>query len=81
MDSWKYLKLTPIGLHVSWSDGYFSATAAYLGEAGFGKTLAEAINGAGEMVCRLFGAPVQIARELNLSAELDRSAIIRVQAG
>ncbi|GAA1932169.1 hypothetical protein GCM10009837_67350 [Streptomyces durmitorensis] len=80
MDSWKYLELTPIRLRVSWSDGYFSATAGYLSEASFGRSMTEAINGAGEMICQLFGAPVQAAKELGFSAELDKSAIIRIRA-
>jgi len=79
-DSWKYLKLHPIQFRISWSDGYFSASVSYLGEASFGRTLAEAMNGAGEIICQLLGAPKETARELRLSAELDESAVRHIQA-
>ncbi|MFB6901525.1 hypothetical protein [Streptomyces hydrogenans] len=78
--NWQTLKDVPITLRVSWSDGHFCATAYQLNEASFGKTLGEAVNGAGEMICRLIGAPVEIAREMNLSIELDVSAAARVRA-
>ncbi|MFJ6637034.1 hypothetical protein ACIQMR_37790 [Streptomyces sp. NPDC091376] len=72
---WQTLKTIPITLRISWSDGYFSATAYHRDEASFGRTLPEAANRAAEMICHLLGAPIELAKEMNLSAELDASAI------
>ncbi|WP_030935694.1 type II toxin-antitoxin system HicB family antitoxin [Streptomyces sp. NRRL B-24720] len=74
-DNWKYLKLRPIQLRVSWSDGNYSATMPGLSDASFGHTLAEALDRAAEMICQLLGAPVEVARELTISAELEETAV------
>ncbi|MHC3455922.1 hypothetical protein [Streptomyces prasinus] len=80
VNDWQTLKNAPITLRVSWSDGHFYATAYQLDEVSFGKTLAEAVSGAGEMLCRLLGAPIEVARDMNLSVELDTSAAARIRA-
>ncbi|MFC8350806.1 hypothetical protein [Streptomyces sp. NPDC057280] len=74
-NDWQTLKSVPITLRVSWSDGYFSATTYQLNEASFGRTLPEAMNRAGEMICQVFGAPAAIAQQMALSAELDAAAV------
>ncbi|MFF5393442.1 hypothetical protein ACFY5H_34980 [Streptomyces sp. NPDC013012] len=79
VNNWQTLKGVPITVRVSWSDGRFCATAYQLDEASFGTTLAEAVNGAGEMICRFLGAPVEVAKGMNLSVELDASATTRVR--
>ncbi len=79
-DDWKVFKFRQNTVLVSWSDDYYSA--AILGAAhdtAFGTTLKEAIDRAGEMLCGLFGAPSEIAPELNLVAELDESATSRLR--
>ncbi|MEU8523397.1 hypothetical protein [Streptomyces sp. NPDC048577] len=78
-DSWKLLKSHPFRLRVSWSDGYYAASVAALAEASFGRTVAEAINGAGEMICQLFGAPAEFAPDLTLAAELDETAVRHIR--
>ncbi|MFF0450020.1 hypothetical protein ACFYT4_27090 [Streptomyces sp. NPDC004609] len=80
-NDWQTLKSLPVTLRVSWSDGWFSAAAYQLNEAAFGDTLAEAVNGAAEMLCRVLGAPLEIAPDMNLALELDASAAERVRAG
>ncbi|MFJ2232106.1 hypothetical protein [Streptomyces halstedii] len=79
VNNWQTLKGVPITVRVSWSDGLFCATAYQLDEASFGTTLAEAVNGAGEMLCRFLDAPVEVARDMNLSVELDASATARTR--
>ncbi|MET8411075.1 hypothetical protein ABZV34_23735 [Streptomyces sp. NPDC005195] len=73
-DGWGIFKAHQFRLYVSWSDGYFAASLPALTEAGFGRTLAEAVNHAAEMLCLLFGAPVDLASELTMELELDASA-------
>lgn len=80
-DDWRILKAHPFRLYVSWSDGYFAATLPALTEAGFGQTLDAAVNRAGEMLCHLFGAPVELARELTMELELDPYATQRLRFG
>ncbi|MYS36331.1 hypothetical protein K388_06980 [Streptomyces sp. KhCrAH-43] len=78
-DSWKLLKSHPFRLRVSWSDGYYAASVAALAEASFGRTVAEAVNGAAEMICQLFGAPVEFSPDLTLAAELDETAVRHIR--
>jgi len=78
-NGWQTLKNVPNPLRVSWSDGHFSATAYQLNEASFAPTLTEAINRAAEMICHVLNAPPEIALEMNLSAELDASAVRRLR--
>ncbi|MEU1495744.1 hypothetical protein ABZ456_36560 [Streptomyces sp. NPDC005776] len=78
-ETWKLLKIYPFQLRVSWSDGYYAASVAALAEASFGRTAAEAVNGAGEMICQLFGAPAELAPELTLAAELDATAVRHIR--
>ncbi|MGW1364535.1 hypothetical protein ACWCQP_44915 [Streptomyces chartreusis] len=73
-DDWRILKAHPFRLYISWSDGYFAATLPALVEAGFGRTLAEAVNRAGEMLCHLFEAPAELAPELTMELELNADA-------
>lgn len=80
-DDWRILKTYPFRLSVSWSDGYFAATLPALTEAGFGQTLVEAVNQAGEMLCHLFGAPTELARDLTMELELDPAATQRLRFG
>ncbi len=79
-DDWRVLKAHPHELRVSWSDGYYSASMAGLGEASIAATLKDAINGAAEMLCLLFGAPAALAPQLTLRAELDETAAAAVRA-
>jgi hypothetical protein len=79
-NDWSILKSHPHELRVSWSDGYYSASLPGLGEASFAATLKDAINGAAEMLCGLFGAPAALAPQLTLRAELDETAAAQVRA-
>ncbi|NUK38919.1 hypothetical protein HRW12_35385 [Streptomyces lunaelactis] len=76
---WSILKIHSFQLHISWSDGYFSASLPALAEASFGPTLAEAINGACEMICHLFTAPAEMASQLTIATELDESATRQIR--
>lgn len=80
-DNWRILKAHPFRLYVSWSDGYFAATLPALTEAGFGRTLAAAVNHAGEMLCHLFGAPIELAPELTMLLEVDVASTQRLRFG
>ncbi|WP_189784846.1 hypothetical protein [Streptomyces capitiformicae] len=77
-DDWRILKAHLFQLYVSWSDGYFAATLPALTETGFGRTLAEAVNHAGQMLCHLFGAPIELAPQLTMLLELDVAATRRL---
>ncbi|MFF3967946.1 hypothetical protein ACFYZI_41135 [Streptomyces griseorubiginosus] len=79
-NDWQTLRNLPITLKVSWSDGYFSAAAYELDEVSFGDSLIEAVDRAGQMICQLLGAPPEIAREMNLSVNLEASATARLRA-
>jgi len=79
-DNWKILKVHPHELRVSWSDGYYSASMPGLGDASIAATLKDALNGAAEMLCRLFGAPAALAPQLTLRVELDETAAAQVRA-
>ncbi|CAG6397612.1 hypothetical protein NMG29_39200 [Streptomyces cocklensis] len=78
-DSWNLLKLYTFRIRVSWSDGYYAASVIALAEASFGRTVPEAVNGAAEMICRLFNAPAELAPSLTLAAELDETAVQRMR--
>jgi hypothetical protein len=78
-NSWDLLKRYTFRLRVSWSDGYYAASVAALAEASFGPTIAEAVNGAAEMICHLFKAPAELASALTLAAELDETAVRRIR--
>jgi hypothetical protein len=73
-DVWRILKAHRFRLYVSWSDGYFAANLPALTEAAFGQTVAEDVNRAAEMLCRLFGAPAELGPELTMELELDTYA-------
>ncbi|MBR7833630.1 hypothetical protein KDL01_10165 [Actinospica durhamensis] len=74
-NGWWGLKAHRYTVVVSWSDGYYSATVlGTMLDASFGETLQQAVNRAGEMLCGMYGAPTELASELYLVAELERSA-------
>lgn len=58
---WGVLKLKVFTIAVSWSDGAFTATLTSNFEPVISPELADAVKGAAEMACRLFGAPVELA--------------------
>ena len=78
-DDWSVLKAHPHELRVSWSDGYYSASLPDFSEASFAVALKDAINGAAEMLCRLFDAPAALAPQLTLRAKLDETATAQVR--
>lgn len=79
-DDWRGLKIHRYTVIVSWSDGYYAAAirGAML-DATFGETLQQAVNRTGEMICNMYGAPAELASELNLTVELERSAADRIR--
>ncbi len=79
-DDWSVFKAHPHELRVSWSDGYYSASLPGLSETSLAVTLKDAINGAAEMLCRLFNAPAALAPQLTLRAELDETASAQLRA-
>ncbi|MEU9191125.1 hypothetical protein AB0D14_42870 [Streptomyces sp. NPDC048484] len=78
-NGWQTLKILPIPLRVSWSDGHFCAATYPLDEVSFGRTLPEAVNRAAEMICQFLGAPADIAASMTLTVELDASATARIR--
>jgi hypothetical protein len=79
---WRVLKHHEFTLLVSWSDGRYAAVLPdHLLDVAFGTTVAEALTAAAVMVCRFFGAPVELAPELTMKAELDASAVRQLASG
>lgn len=79
-DDWRGLKIHRYTVMVSWSDGYYCASVhGAMLDATFGQTLQQAVNRTGEMICGMYGAPTELASELNLVVELDRSAADRIR--
>ncbi|GAA2046538.1 hypothetical protein GCM10009839_58690 [Catenulispora yoronensis] len=71
---WQVLRDYPFRLDVSWSDGMYCATLPALYEPSFGANVRDVVNGAAEMLCQLFDAPAELARQLTITVEMDNSA-------
>lgn len=79
-NDWQVLRIHQFLLDMSWSDGMFCATLPALHEPSFGIGLGDAINGAAEMLCQLFGAPLELASQLTIAVNMDQSATDHVRS-
>ncbi|MGW4805823.1 hypothetical protein [Kitasatospora sp. NPDC004272] len=74
-NDWQLFKMMDFTVRVTWSDGTYTAVLPQVADAAFGSSLPDTLNAAAEMLCHTFKAPLELAPALQLTAELDLSAV------
>jgi hypothetical protein len=72
---WAGLKAHAHQVRITWSGNSYHASLPEIYEASVGTTLQDALDGVASLLCRLLGAPAELARQVPLTAELDQAAV------
>ena len=79
---WRILRGTTLDLDVSWSDGWYESSVSGLpADATFGRTLAEVVINARQMVAVSVGAPEVVMPEIRFRVHLNSDASSALVAG
>lgn len=77
--AWRVLKTHANLVRVTWADGFYHASLSGLFEVGVGTTLQDALDGVAVLLCRLLGAPAELAPQVPMTAELDEAAMAQLR--